>query len=264
MHPILFKLFGFPVGTYGVILSSGALAALGLARRLAPRAGLDRDKLTDLLVYALLASFAGAKVALILGDFREFADHPVRFLVENLRSYGAFYGGFAGGVSVALLYMRRAGISFWRAADVAAVALPLAQGIGRWGCFFAGCCYGKPTTLPWGLVFPAVDLCADGTRIHPWPLYESAADLLLFGVLLWLFARRAFIGQAFLVYVFGYAAARGILEFWRGDAVRGLYFGGTVSLSQLAAAGAFAAAAVAWAWRRRNPAARLSPPASDG
>lgn len=253
MHPILFNVFGFPIGTYGVILAFGAMMALWLARILAPQAGLDAEKLTDLFIYSLLASFVGAKVALVLGDFGEFADHPVRFMIENLRSFGAFYGGFIGGVLVGLWYIRKAKIPFWSAADVAGVALPLAQGIGRWGCFFAGCCYGKPTTLPWGLVFPAVDICSDGTRIHPWPVYESLADFAIFGVLFWLFhKRRSFPGKIFLSYVLLYATARGILEFWRGDAVRGLYFGGRVSLSQIVAVFAIAIALGAWVFLRRK------------
>ena len=236
MHPILFHIGKFPIGTYGVILALGAVVAIFLGRALARRAGLDPERVTDLFVYSLLAAFVGAKVAMIFGDFGEFADHPLRFLTENLRNFGAFYGGFVAGVLVAVLYLRRHAIPFWKAADVTAPCLALAQGLGRWGCFFAGCCYGAPTTRPWGLVFPAVPLCEDGTRIHPWPVYESLGDLALFGLLIGIFPRRRFDGQVFLVYVALYATLRGLLEFLRGDEVRGLFFGGVVSLSQIAAA----------------------------
>jgi len=252
VHPILFKIGGFPIGTYGVLLALSALAALGLGRMFAPKAGLDPERIVDLFVYSLLAAFVGAKLTLIIGDFREFSDHPLQYFVENLRSFGAFYGGFTVAVLVALIYLKKHRISFWDAADVTSICLALGQGMGRWGCFFAGCCYGKPTALPWGMVFPAVPLCADGTRIHPWPLYESLADLAIFGLLLFLFGRRAFKGQVFLVYVLCYALARGLLEFLRGDEVRGLYLGGAVSLSQIVAVAAFTAAAVFYflRWRR--------------
>lgn len=252
MHPILFHIGSFPVGTYGVLLALSAMAALGLARILSPRAGLDPEQMTDLFVYSLLAAFVGAKVALVIGDFRAFSADPVGYLLQNLRSFGAFYGGFLAAVAVGAWYLRRHRISFWSAADVAAVCLPLGQAMGRWGCFFAGCCYGKPTALPWGLVFPAVPLCADGTRIHPWPLYESAADLLIFTALYRVFHRRAFPGQAFLLYVLLYASARFLLEFLRGDPLRGLYFGGTLSLSQIVALLCLAGAAAAYAWKRRR------------
>ncbi len=252
MHPILFTIGSFPIGTYGVLLALAALAAIGLGRMLAPRAGLDPDRLTDLFVFSLLGAFVGAKIALVIGDFREFSDHPVRFLVENLRSFGAFYGGFAVGVLVAFYYVRKHRIPFWPMADVTVICLSLGQAMGRWGCFFAGCCYGKPTDLPWGMVFPAVPLCADGTHIHPWPIYESLGDLAIFGLLLVLFRRRRFPGQVFLTYVLTYAVLRGLLEFLRGDAVRGLYFGGTVSLSQVVAVVAFAAALAVYLYRRKT------------
>ncbi len=251
MHPILFTIGSFPVGTYGVLLAIAALAAIALGRMLAPQAGLDPEKLVDLFVFSLLGAFVGAKVALIIGDFSAFADHPVQFMIENLRSFGAFYGGFIAGVLVAVYYLRKHKIRFYDAADVTVVCLAMGQAMGRWGCFFAGCCYGKPTQLPWGMVFPAVPICADGTHIHPWPLYESLADWAIFALLFWLFRRRAFSGQVFLVYVMTYAVARGLLEFLRGDDVRGLYFGGAVSLSQIVAVVAFGAAAGVYLWRRK-------------
>jgi phosphatidylglycerol:prolipoprotein diacylglycerol transferase len=252
VHPILFKIGNFPIGTYGVILALAALAAIGLARILAPRAGLDPERLVDLFVFGLLGAFVGAKVALIIGDFQEFSDHPLRFMVENLRSFGAFYGGLAAGLLVAVYYLRRHRIDFWPAADVTSVCLALAQSMGRWGCFFAGCCYGKPTNLPWGMVFPAVPLCADGTRIHPWPIYESLADLAIFGFLLFLFGKRRFKGQVFLVYLMLYAAARGSLEVLRGDLVRGVYFGGSLSLSQIVAVVVLVSASLVYLYRRRH------------
>ena len=255
MHPVLFNLGSFPIGTYGVILALAALATITLGRHLAPKVGIEPDRLTDLFVFSLLGSFLGAKVALIIGDFQAFADHPLRFLIENLRSFGAFYGGFVAGVAVAVYYLRKHKIPFYDAADVTVICLALGQAMGRWGCFFAGCCYGKPTALPWGMVFPAVPLCADGTHIHPWPIYESLADLAIFGLLMWLFSRRKFSGQVLLVYVMTYAVARGLLEFLRGDAVRGLYLGGTVSISQIVAVIALAVAVVLYVQRRKAAAA---------
>ena len=252
MHPILFHIGSFPVGTYGVLVALSAIAALGLARILAPEAGLDPERLVDLFVYSLLGAFVGAKLALVVGDFGAFSAHPWRFSVDSLRSFGSFYGGFIAAVAVAALYLRKHHMPFWASADVAAICLALGQGMGRWGCFFAGCCYGSPTNLPWGMVFPDVPLCAGGVRIHPWPIYASFADLAIFAVLLLLFRRRAYSGRVFLWYVMLYAVVRGLLEFLRGDVTRGLYFGGTVSLSQIIAVAAFAAALGTLLARRRG------------
>jgi len=250
VHPILFHVGDFAVGTYGILLALSALAALGLGRMLSPKAGLDPERITDLFVYSLLSAFVGAKVALVIGDFRAFSADPVGYLLENLRSFGAFYGGFLCAAGVAAFYLRRHGIPFWPAADVTAVCLSLGQAMGRWGCFFAGCCYGKPTGLPWGLVFPAVPACSDGTPIHPWPIYESLADLAIFAVLWRLFHGKGFSGRVFLTYVLLYGTARFFLEFLRGDSLRGLYFGDALSLSQIVALGAVAAAGAAWTFRR--------------
>lgn len=257
MHPILFNIGSFPIGTYGLLLAGGALLALWLMRRMAAREGLDPEAMTDLFVVSLLAAFVGAKVAMIIGDFRAFAANPVQFFISNLRMFGAFYGGFLAAVIAAGWLLYRKKIPFWQAADVAAPALALAQGIGRWGCFFAGCCHGKPTDLPWGLSFPAVPICDGGVRIHPWPLYESLVDLALAGGLYLLFPKRKFKGQLFLLYVLVYASARFGLEYLRGDEARGLYFGGALSLSQLVALAALAGAVVAWALLSRK-----APPAT--
>lgn len=251
MHPILFNLGSFPIGTYGVLLAGGALLALWLMRKLALREGLDPEVMTDLFVASLLAAFVGAKVAMIIGDFRAFAAAPVQFLVSNLRMFGAFYGGFLAAVVAAGWLLHKKKVSFWKAADVAAPALALAQGLGRLGCFFAGCCYGKATDLPWGLSFPAVPICEGGAKIHPWPLYESLVDLSLALGLYLLFPKRKFTGQLFLIYVLVYASARFGLEYLRGDDVRGLYFGGALSLSQIVALAALLGAVAAWTWKAR-------------
>ncbi len=235
MHPILFHIGDFPVGTYGVILAIAALLAIVTTRQFSVRVGVDPERITDLAIYSLLAAFVGGKIAMIIGDFREFSDHPVQYFLENLRAFGAFYGGFIAALLVAIVYLRKHEISFWKAGDVIAPGLALGQAIGRWGCFFAGCCHGRPTEAPWGLSFPEVPICYDGTLIHPWPVYESLGDLALFGILLWRFGRRRFTGQIFLTYVILYAVLRGGLEFFRGDLARGLYFGDSVSLSQILA-----------------------------
>jgi phosphatidylglycerol---prolipoprotein diacylglyceryl transferase len=235
MHPILFKFGPLVLGTYGLVVAIGVFAAIWLGRVLSRREGLNPEEISDFFVYSVIAGFVGAKIALIIGDFREFSERPLAFLLENLRSFGAFYGGFIAAFLVALVYIKKKKLPFWEITDITAVCLALSQGIGRWGCFFAGCCHGSPTTLPWGMNFPYVDICADGTRIHPWPVYESILDFAIFGFLLYFFPKRKFKGQIFILYAIIYALGRGFLEFFRGDAMRGLYFNNTVSLSQILA-----------------------------
>jgi len=252
MHPILFKTGSFVLGTYGLVVAAGVFLAIWMGRVLARRENLDPEEVTDFFVYSVIAGFVGAKIALIIGDFKEFSERPLQFLIENLRSFGAFYGGFIAAFIVALFYIRKKKLPFWEITDITAVCLALSQGVGRWGCFLAGCCYGSPTAMPWGMVFPYVDTCADGTRIHPWPVYESFLDFALFAFLYKFFPKRRFKGEVFVLYAIIYACGRGLLEFFRGDAIRGLYFNNTVSLSQILAALILAAAAPYYLYRIRQ------------
>jgi phosphatidylglycerol:prolipoprotein diacylglycerol transferase len=233
LHPILFKIGNFAIGSYGVIVAIAVICSIFIGRFLAKKEGIDPELITDFYIYSIIVGFVGAKVALIIADYKEFSQDPMKYLFENLRFFGAFYGGFIFAVIFALIYIRLKKLQFFKVADITAVSLPLGQSIGRWGCFFAGCCYGAPTKLPWGLVFPSVDICQDGTRIHPWPVYESILDLVIFVFLFLRFKKRRFRGESIFFYAMFYAVGRFLLEFLRGDEIRGLYFNKMLSLSQI-------------------------------
>ena len=100
--------------------------------------------------------------------------------------------------------------------------------MGRQGCFSAGCCWGKPTTLPWGVKFTElgheITGVPPGVYLHPTQLYESFSMLIVFFFLLWLHRRRRFSGQVILFYALIYAAVRFVIEFLRDDP-RGDIFG---------------------------------------
>ncbi len=235
MHPILFKIGPLSIGTYGVLVAIGVFLAILIGRFLSKREGIDPEKITDFYIYSIIVGFVGAKIALIVSDFKEFSERPIQYLFENMRYFGAFYGGFILALLFAFYFIKKNNLSFWKVADITSVSLPLAQATGRWGCFFAGCCYGSQTDLPWGLVFPAVPICSNGTRIHPWPLYEFLLDIAIFVFLFYFFPKRKFLGQSFLFYAGSYAIGRFLLEFLRGDEYRGLFFDKTISLSQIIA-----------------------------
>ena len=242
MHPVLFTIGRFPVGTYGLFAALAVIAALGLARIMARRSGLDEDGVMDLFVYSLLAGLLASKLVIVLLNFREACAAPWRFFLNNARSFGSFYGGAAVTILVAALIVAFKRLPLFRTLDIAALAYLLAAGMSGWGCFFAGCRYGKPTSLPWGMRFPAVPICADGTRIHPWPLYAVAADLLIFLFLYFLFSRKRFDGQVFVLGVLLYAISNFGLGFLRGDTAALPTLGGMVTADQLLALLAFVAA----------------------
>jgi phosphatidylglycerol:prolipoprotein diacylglycerol transferase len=134
-----------------------------------------------------------------------------------------FYGGLIVAVSVALWYIRRAGLPLWTTCDMFAPGIALGHAIGRFGCLFAGCCFGKPTTMPWGITFTDPFAAANvgttlNTPLHPTQLYEAGAELLILWILLATERKgRPFPGRTFWLYLLLYAITRFIIEFFRGD-----------------------------------------------
>jgi phosphatidylglycerol---prolipoprotein diacylglyceryl transferase len=229
MHPILFELpwslgsFGhITVYTYGVLLAAAYLLGLQLARHRAKKRGLDQNRVLDLGIYIIISALVGAKLLLLVTDFRTFTADP-RELLTLARSGGVFYGGLILAVAVALWYIRRIGLPLWTTCDVFAPGIALGHVVGRFGCLFAGCCYGKPTTRPWGITFTDPFAAANvgtplGVPLHPTQLYEAGAELAILIVLLATERKgRGFAGRTFWLYMLLYAISRFIIEFFRGD-----------------------------------------------
>lgn len=246
MHPRLFTvpafdLFGRNVGplimpTYGILLVLGMLAGLWIVTRQARKAGLAPDTISDMAVYAIIAGLIGAKVMLLIVEWPFYSRNP-RELLSLFQSGGVFYGGLLGAIPVAFWYARRHHLDGWKTADVLAPGVVVGQAVGRLGCFMAGCCYGRPTDVPWAVTF--TDLYANrnvgtplDTPLHPTQIYESLACFLILGILLWMAPRKRFHGQVVLAYVSLYAVARFVIERFRGDAIRGFVLGGRLSTSQ--------------------------------
>ena len=137
--------------------------------------------------------------------------------------------------------------------DTCVAGLPLGHAIGRLGCFAAGCCYGRPTTLPWGVEFtnPAAEQLAGtplGIHLHPTQLYEASVEFLNFFILVWIGKRQRFTGQIIGAYLMLYGVERGTIEFFRGDPGRTLMFHDSISLMQLVSVALILTGAFLW-WR---------------
>jgi phosphatidylglycerol:prolipoprotein diacylglycerol transferase len=234
MHPILFEVGGWPVYSYGVLLAAAYLAALQLAVVRARRQGIDGTKIMDLGIYLIIAALVGAKAMLIAIDFRYFVSQP-REILSLVRAGGVFYGGLIAALIVAIWLVRRYDLRLWTTADLFAPGIALGHVIGRFGCLLAGCCYGRPTSVPWAITFTNPAAAANvgtplGVPLHPTQLYDAGAELLILIVLLLTERRgRQFSGRTFWLYVLLYGISRFIIEFYRGDD-RGVILG--VSTSQ--------------------------------
>lgn len=234
MHPILLSVGPFTIYSYGVLLAAAYLVGLKLAMVRARVRQLDNARVLDLGVWIIISALVGAKLMLLAIDFQYFRTNP-RELLSLARSGGVFYGGLIFAVVVAMWYIRRNGLPLWTTCDVFAPGIALGHAIGRTGCLMAGCCYGKPTTLPWAITFTDPAAAANvgtplGMPLHPTQIYEAGAELAILVLLLATERRgRTFSGRTFWAYMLLYAVSRFIIEFYRGDE-RGLILG--VSTSQ--------------------------------
>src|SRR5262245_15590901 len=234
MHPELFSLGPVTVYTYGVLLAASYLLGLQFAMWRARKWNLDASRILDLGIYIIVAALLGAKLLLLVTDFDQFRASPAD-LLSLARSGGVFYGGLISAVAVAFWYIHRYRLPFWTTCDAFAPAIALGHVTGRLGCFAAGCCYGKPTNVPWAVVFTDPLAAANvgtplGIPLHPTQLYEAGAELLILVVILATERRgRPFPGRTFWFYMILYAITRYIIEIFRGDP-RGVVFG--ISTSQ--------------------------------
>ena len=222
MHPILFEIGGFPVYTYGLLLAAAYLLGLQFAVVRGRKRGLNPNQIMDLGIWIIVSALVGAKLMLVVVERDKFGWNWQE-LLNLFRSAGVFYGGLIAAIAVALWYMWRHKMPTWTVTDVFAPGIALGHVVGRLGCLFAGCCFGKPTTMPWGITFH--DKFAEqnagttlGIPLHPTQLYEAGAELLILGVLLLTERKgRPFPGRTFWSYMLLYGVSRFAIEFYRGD-----------------------------------------------
>jgi phosphatidylglycerol:prolipoprotein diacylglycerol transferase len=240
MHPILFKIGPITIYTYGFLLAVAFLCAIFVAGREAQRLGIPGGEFFDLCFYLILAALVGSRLLFIILDPRTFLSHPLKIFA--LWEGGLdFQGGLFLALVVAFFFIRRHGMPWRPTLDALALGAPLGQFFGRMGCFMAGCCYGKPTDLPWAVTFTNPNtLCPLRVPVHPTQLYEGFLDLGVFLVLYWFRMRKSYSGQMVLLYLCLAGLTRFGVEFFRSPLdYRGPVWFGWMPLTQLMALGLF-------------------------
>lgn len=231
MHPVLFRIGGFAVYSYGLFVAMGFLAGMALAIREARRVALDPDKISDLFFWVIIAAIVGSRLLYVAVEIRSFLSAPLE-IFKIWKGGLVFYGGLILAFMVIVFFIRRKQLPFWITMDVLAPSLAIGQVFGRMGCLFAGCCYGRPADLPWAVTFTDPDSLAPlYVPLHPTQLYEAGAVLLIFLVLMLVREVKRFEGQVMWTYVFLYSVARFVIENYRGD-YRGMVWGDMLSTSQ--------------------------------
>jgi len=232
MHPELFKLGPLTIHTYGVLVAAGFLLGLGLAVRQAKKEGIPPDKIVDLGFYILLSALIGSRLLYILINASHYLKNPLD-IFKIWEGGLVFYGGLLLAVPTVLWYIKKNSLGVWSIADIFAPSIAIGHALGRLGCFFAGCCYGKTAEgLPWAVTFTDPEsLAIVGVPLHPTQIYESLGEFINFLILITLRRYKSFNGQLFLTYIILYSVLRFIVEFFRGDVGRGFIMS-QLSLSQ--------------------------------
>ncbi len=210
MDPVAFHLFGRPIYWYGIMVALGFLAGIVHWNRRAQREGWPPEIGADLSLWIMGGGIIGARVAYVLANWPEYRHAPLSILRFDQGGL-VFYGGFLGGIFAVVIFARHRKRPLLEMGDFAISAVPLGHAFGRIGCFINGCCYGAPTDGPLRCSFEGVDR-------HPVQLYESAANVLIYMMLLRAWSRRHRSGDILALYLMSYPTGRFLLEFLRGDA----------------------------------------------
>jgi len=218
MHPTAFNLGSLTVTWYGVMVATAFLVGLYLASRRARHSEIAAQQVADLGPWLILGAIAGARAMYVVMFWHEdFAGKPI-WEIFMIRHGGlVFYGGLFGAVFATWLFILIKKLATWKMADVLAPSIPLGYAIGRIGCLLNGCCYGRPTDVPWAIRFPAELHPTQGVPVHPTQIYDSLCGIGLYMLLAWLFQHRKFDGHVFGVFLVGYAMCRSLVECFRGD-----------------------------------------------
>ena len=230
MDSIAFKIGGFTIYWYGILVAGGFLAGLWTASRRCVLDKLDGKVISDLGVWIILAGMIGARAMHVVTYWEEqYADQPLSHLLDFRGGGLVFHGGFIGAALAVILYVRLHGKQpLWKIADAFAPSIPLGHALGRLGCLMTGCCFGTACDLPWAIHFPAHSPAftalgqaptdaAHSLYVHPTQIYSALLNVALYGGLAWLYRHKRFDGQVFGLYLAGYSINRFVVEFFRGD-----------------------------------------------
>ncbi len=234
MFPVLFRLGSLEIYSYGFFILLGFVVGVFIAFRRAKKAGISIpfDKIADLFFYSVLSAFIGSRVLFVIINIDLFKRDPLE-IFKLWKGGLVFYGGLIVGALVSIIYMKLNRMPIWRLADITSPSISLGLFFGRLGCFSAGCCYGKETSLPWGVIFKnPQSLARLNTPLHPTQLYEALVGFGIFIFLIRWERKKSFDGELFFLFLLFYSIARFFIEMVRGDP-RGFLLDGLASTSQI-------------------------------
>lgn len=224
----LMKIGPITIHGYGLMIAIGIIAAYLVAEYRAKKKNLNHELIIDLTIWCLIGGMFGAKILFYITQIKEIINDPK--IILNVSDGFVVYGGIVGGILAGYFFCKRKRINFLRYFDLVIPSVALAQGFGRIGCLFAGCCYGMETSSSFGIISHETHLLTSGVRLFPIQIVSSGLNFLHFFVLILFAKRNREDGQIGALYLMFYSAGRFIIEFFRGDLLRGSV--GNLSTSQ--------------------------------
>jgi phosphatidylglycerol:prolipoprotein diacylglycerol transferase len=270
VFPRLFHIGSFYLPTYGVLVATGVLLGLWISVHNSEKQGINGDDAWNLGIFMVLAGIIGAKILYVINDWSSYTNNWREiFSLNTLQAGGVFSGGLLAALIIGAWYMRSHHMPPLRTMDAFAPGLAFGHVLGRFGCFSAGCCFGKPTNHFWGVTFTnplanSVSGTPLGVRIEPTQLIEAAAEFFNFVLLMWLLKRKKFDGQVFATFTVLYGMERFFIEFLRDDPGRGEVFGGLMSGTQLISVGLVICGGLIWWLRSGTQLSALRPQTRTG
>jgi phosphatidylglycerol:prolipoprotein diacylglycerol transferase len=222
MIPEMFRIFSLPVSGYLFFYILGIMIGAMLILWLSRKEKLDTVEVAAFILLGIVCGWVGSRLlGSVFGQIVRLDKQPfsLQTLLESFQTGGSFFGAVAASLLFVVLYTR----AFFKNScrrlwDITVIGVALGHAIGRLGCLCAGCCYGIPTSLPWGMPFTWLGNDPHplaGIPLHPVQLYEATLCFANFIFLLLLWRKRSFPGQIFAFYLINYGLIRFFLEFLR-------------------------------------------------
>lgn len=257
MHPVLFEIetLHLRIHVYGLLYALGFLVGLLWIRYESKRVGLNVEAMSDLFFYILIAGTLTSRLFYVVFEAPELLSKPLE-IFKIWKGGLVYYGGVIGAVVAGIVICRKKRLPAWKVFDVYAPGLALGHVLGRLGCFFAGCCYGRQCDPHawYAVVFPDTEhgIAPPGIALYPSQVMESIGDLLIFAVLVVFRRHKTFDGQVFMLYVISYGVLRSTIELFRNDESRNFVIPGLFSSAQGISLLAIVGVISVWMWRKKH------------
>jgi len=234
MFPDLISIGPFTIHTYGFFVAVGFAVGILTAVKVGKTQGVPSQQVMDMAFVMIVWAIIGSRLFYVLINFSYYKAHPLD-IIKIWQGGLVFSGGLVATAAAMWGYLRRHRLAFWSTGDLWAPSLALGQAIGRFGCFMAGCCYGRPTGSSWGVMFTHPQSLAPlNIPLYATQMFEAVSGFAVFLALIFLHGKKKFEGQVFLWYLILHSTARLFVERFRGDE-RGLIPGTEMSATQLLA-----------------------------